>query len=228
MAKLSARVGVIGGSGLYELDDLEILGEARPRTPFGSPSDAILVGRLGGHDVAFLPRHGRGHRLLPGEVPSRANIAALKALGVDRIVAFSAVGSLKEELPPLDFVIPEQVIDRTRGRPGSFFGAGVAGHVAFADPFSRRLCGVLHEKAVALGLRVHRGETLVCMEGPLFSTRAESHLYRSWGAGLINMSALPEAKLAREAEMSYALVCAVTDYDCWRETSEDVDIQMVI
>ncbi len=228
MAKLSARVGVIGGSGLYELDNLEILGETRPRTPFGSPSDAILVGRLGGHEVAFLPRHGRGHRLLPGEVPSRANIAALKALGVDRIVAFSAVGSLKEELPPLDFVIPEQVIDRTRGRPGTFFGAGVAGHVAFADPFSRRLCGVLYDQAVALGLRVHRGETLVCMEGPLFSTRAESHLYRSWGAGLINMSALPEAKLAREAEMSYALVCAVTDYDCWRETSEDVDIQMVI
>jgi 5'-methylthioadenosine phosphorylase len=161
-------------------------------------------------------------------VPYRANIAALKKLGVEKIVAFSAVGSLKEELRPLDFAIPSQLIDRTRQRPATFFGDGVVGHVAFADPFSEPLAALLYETARKIGLRVHRDETLVCMEGPLFSTRAESHLYRSFDAGLINMSALPEAKLAREAEISYALVCCVTDYDCWRETDEDVDIRMVI
>lgn len=231
MASLTAKIGVIGGSGLYALDGLEVRGEVKMKTPFGTPSDAIVVGRLKGHDVAFLPRHGRGHRLLPTEVNSQANIAALKKLGVEKIVAFSAVGSLKEELPPLDFVIPSQVIDRTRLRKSTFFGDGVVGHVAFADPFSNPLANLLHDTAKSIGLSVHKGETLVCMEGPLFSTRAESHLYRSWGAGIINMSALPEAKLAREAEISYALVCMVTDYDCWREVDgghEDVDIQMVI
>jgi len=228
MTELRASVGVIGGSGLYELDNLNVLGEVTPETPFGPPSDAIVVGEVSGHNVAFLPRHGRGHRILPTEVNSRANIAALKSIGVDRIVSFSAVGSLKEELPPLDFVVPNQIIDRTRSRANSFFGEGVVGHVAFADPFSVPLSNLLYEKAKALGLAVHHEETLVCMEGPLFSTRAESHLYRSWGAGLINMSAVPEAKLAREAEVTYALVCMVTDYDCWREEDEDVDIQMVI
>jgi 5'-methylthioadenosine phosphorylase len=231
MPKLSASIGVIGGSGLYGLDGLEVRGELKVKTPFGSPSDAIVVGRLNGHDIAFLPRHGRGHRILPTEVNSQANIAALKSLGVEKIVAFSAVGSLKEELPPLDFVVPNQVIDRTRQRKSTFFGDGVVGHVAFADPFSNPLADVLLAKAKAIGLRVHGGETVVCMEGPLFSTRAESHLYRSWGAGIINMSALPEAKLAREAEISYALVCMVTDYDCWRTVGgghDDVDIQMVI
>ncbi len=228
MAKLRASIGVIGGSGLYDLDNLKVLGEVKPKTPFGSPSDAIVVGRIGEHHVAFLPRHGRGHRLLPTEVPSLANIAALKSIGVDRIISFSAVGSLKEELPPLDFVVPSQIIDRTKSRPNSFFGDGVVGHVVFADPFSTPLSDLLFEKAREIGLPVHRDETLVCMEGPLFSTRAESQLYRSWGAGLINMSALPEAKLAREAEIAYGLVCMVTDYDCWRETDEDVDIQMVI
>lgn len=231
MASLTAKIGVIGGSGLYALDGLEVRGEVKMKTPFGAPSDAIIVGRLNGHDLAFLPRHGRGHRLLPTEVNSQANIAALKKLGVQKIVAFSAVGSLKEELPPLDFVVPTQIIDRTRLRKSTFFGDGVVGHVAFADPFSNPLARLLYEKAKAIGLSVHHGETVVCMEGPLFSTRAESHLYRSWGAGIINMSALPEAKLAREAEISYALVCMVTDYDCWREVHgghDDVDIQMVI
>lgn len=231
MANLTASIGVIGGSGLYGLDGLEVRGEVKMKTPFGSPSDVIVVGRLNGQDIAFLPRHGRGHRLLPTEVNSQANIAALKKLGVEKIVAFSAVGSLKEELPPLDFVVPSQIIDRTRSRKNTFFGDGVVGHVAFADPFSNPLAKLLYEKAKSIGLAVHRDETLVCMEGPLFSTRAESHLYRSWGAGIINMSALPEAKLAREAEISYALVCMVTDYDCWREVNgghDDVDIQMVI
>ncbi|MFH0947229.1 MAG: S-methyl-5'-thioadenosine phosphorylase [Planctomycetota bacterium] len=228
MTQVKASIGVIGGSGLYELDQLEVIGTVRPETPYGLPSDEIVIGRVDGHDVAFLPRHGKGHRLLPAEVPSRANIAALKSLGVDRVIAFSAVGSLKEELPPLDFVIPSQIIDRTRGRLSSFFGEGVVGHVAFADPFSSALSDLLYDVARSEGLSVHRDETLVCMEGPAFSTRAESHMYRSFGAGLINMSALPEAKLAREAEISYALVCMVTDYDCWRETDEDVDIQMVL
>lgn len=223
-----ARIGVIGGSGLYALDGLEVIDEIRMKTPFGEPSDAIVVGRIGGHEVAFLPRHGRGHRLLPTEVPSQANIAAFKKLGVEKIVSFSAVGSLKEECAPLDFVIPSQIIDRTRLRKSTFFGDGVVGHVSFADPFSGPLASILHAKAKSIGLKVHHGETLVCMEGPLFSTRAESHLYRSFGAGIINMSALPEAKLAREAEISYALVCMVTDYDCWREAHDDVDIQMVI
>lgn len=228
MSDLRATVGVIGGSGLYELDNLNVLGEVTPETPFGPPSDAIVVGEVSGHSVAFLPRHGRGHRILPTEVNSRANIAALKSIGVEKVVSFSAVGSLKENLPPLDFVVPSQIIDRTKSRANTFFGDGVVGHVAFADPFSVPLSALLHAKAKELGLSVHAGETLVCMEGPLFSTRAESHLYRSWGAGLINMSALPEAKLAREAELTYALVCMVTDYDCWREEDEDVDIQMVI
>jgi 5'-methylthioadenosine phosphorylase len=231
MVKRSASIGVIGGSGLYALDGLERVREVRVRTPFGEPSDAVVIGDIAGISIAFLPRHGRGHRLLPTEVNSQANIAALKSLGVGTIVAFSAVGSLKEELAPLDFVIPSQLIDRTRSRRSTFFGDGVVGHVAFADPFSKPLASLLYAKARELGLKVHRDETLVCMEGPAFSTRAESHLYRGFGAGLINMSALPEAKLAREAEISYALVCMVTDYDCWREEAAghcDVDIQMVI
>lgn len=228
MKEQKAAIGVIGGSGLYDLAGLEGVEEVEIETPFGRPSDRIVLGRLRGHTLAFLPRHGRGHRLLPTEVPSRANIAALKHLGVDRIVAFSAVGSLKEELRPLDFVLPTQIIDRTRQRPSTFFGDGVVGHVAFADPFSLPLADTIYETGRDLGLTIHRGETVVCMEGPAFSTRAESHLYRSWGAGLINMSALPEAKLAREAEIAYALVCMVTDYDCWREVEEHVDVQMVV
>ena len=228
-APIVARIGVIGGSGLYDIPGARVLAEVRPRTAWGSPSDAITLVEIGGMPVAFLPRHGRGHRLLPGEVNGRANIAALKQLGVEQVVAFSAVGSLKESLAPLDFVVPAQLIDRTRHRPDTFFGDGVVGHVAFADPFCPRIAGralaAIRAAALPGG---HGDETLVCMEGPLFSTRAESHLYRSFGAGLINMSALPEAKLAREAELCYALVCMVTDYDCWREGGSDVDIQMVI
>lgn len=222
------KIGVIGGSGLYAMDGLSDVEEVTPQTPFGPPSDAITVARLGDHRLAFLPRHGKGHRLLPTEVPSRANIAALKSLGVEKILSFSAVGSLKEEFAPRDFVVPDQIIDRTRHRPDTFFGDGIVGHVTFADPFANALSGLLSDQLKTMDVVAHRGGTLVVMEGPLFSTRAESELYRSWGAGLINMSALPEAKLAREASIEYALVCMVTDYDCWHTEHDDVDIQMVL
>lgn len=232
-AQKRPRIGVIGGSGLYEIPGATVVGKSQQETPFGRPSDAIAVVEIGGEPVAFLPRHGRGHRVLPSEVNSRANLCALKQLGVEQVIAFSAVGSLKEELAPLDFAVPAQVIDRTRHRPDTYFGNGVVGHVAFADPFCGRLrtifTQVLEGAGVPGGTKPTRsGETIVCMEGPLFSTRAESELYRSFGAGLINMSVLPEAKLAREAELCYALICMVTDYDCWREGEDDVDIQMVI
>ncbi|MEN6297990.1 MAG: S-methyl-5'-thioadenosine phosphorylase [Rectinema sp.] len=224
-----ATVGIIGGSGLYEIEDVEVLEEIRMDTAWGAPSDAITIARIGGIRAAFLPRHGRGHFILPTEVNSRANIAALKMLGVREIVAFSAVGSLKEEIRPRDFVIPSQIIDRTKDRPGSsFFGEGVVAHLSFADPFCGRLGKIIEPFVVARGLRLHTDETLVCMEGPAFSTRAESRLYRSWGAGVINMSALPEAKLAREAEICYAMVCMATDYDCWKTDHADVTVDMVV
>jgi 5'-methylthioadenosine phosphorylase len=222
------RIGVIGGSGLYAMDGLLDVETVRPETPFGPPSDEITVARMGGQRLAFLPRHGKGHRLLPTEVPSRANIAALKGLGVQKVLSFSAVGSLQERYAPRDFVIPDQLIDRTRHRRDTFFGDGIVGHVSFADPFANALGGILSESLSGMDVRAHKGGTLVCMEGPLFSTRAESELYRSWGADLINMSALPEAKLAREAGLEYALVCMVTDYDCWQEAHEEVDIRMVL
>ena len=223
------RFGVIGGSGLYDLPGAKVVAEVDPETPWGKPSERVTLVELGDQVVAFLPRHGRGHRILPSEVNSRANLCALKVLGVEEVIAFSAVGSLKEERKPLDFSVPAQIIDRTRHRPDTYFGDGVVGHVAFADPFCSRAAAVLREvlkEDQADGAEAE--ETLVCMEGPLFSTRAESELYRALGAGLINMSALPEAKLAREAELCYALVCMVTDYDCWREEHDDVDIQMVL
>lgn len=222
------EIGVIGGSGLYEMDGLEGVEEVFPDTPFGKPSDALTVATLDGVRLAFLPRHGRGHRWLPTEVPSRANIAALKSIGVQKILSFSAVGSLQEQYAPRHFVVPTQVIDRTRHRPDTFFGDGLVGHVAFADPFANALGKVLYDAMQGMDITSHHGGTLVCMEGPLFSTRAESELYRSWGADVINMSALPEAKLAREAGLEYALVCMVTDYDCWHTDHDDVDIQMVI
>ncbi len=223
------RIGVIGGSGLYEVPGAKRLATLFPTTPWGKPSDPISVVEIAGQAVAFLPRHGKGHRLLPSEVNGRANFAALKSLGVEQVVAFSAVGSLAEELRPLDFAVPAQLIDRTRHRPDTYFGDGVVGHVAFADPFCPRLASLLRQELRAANLPGALGEpTLVCMEGPLFSTRAESQSYRQLGAGLINMSALPEAKLAREAELCYALVCMVTDYDCWRDGEADVDIQMVL
>ncbi|MFO0980648.1 MAG: S-methyl-5'-thioadenosine phosphorylase [Planctomycetota bacterium] len=223
------RIGIIGGSGLYDMPGLKILQEVRVATAWGAPSDALVYADVDGVPVVFLPRHGRGHRVLPSEVNSRANIAALKLAGVEQVIAFSAVGSLKESLEPLDFVVPAQLIDRTRQRASTYFGGGVVGHVAFADPFCHRLADLVHHGVIDLGLPGgQRGETLVVMEGPLFSTRAESQLYRSWGAGLINMSTLPEAKLAREAEICYCVVCMVTDYDCWKASEADVDIQMVL
>lgn len=222
------RIGIIGGSGLYALPGLRILEEIGVSTPWGSPSRSLLLAELGDREVVFLARHGDGHRLLPHEVNYRANIAALKHARVRDVIAFSAVGSLREDLKPLDFAVPDQLIDRTRSRRSTFFGEGVVGHVAFADPFCARLGEVIGEAGAELGLTVHRGETLVAIEGPTFSTRAESKLYRSWGAGLINMSALPEARLAREAELCYALVCMVTDYDCWRTAGDDVDIGSVL
>ena len=223
-----ARVAVIGGSGLYQMEGLEDVREVRPTTPFGDPSDAIVLGRVEGVPTAFLPRHGRGHRLSPSEVPARANFYALKSLGVERVVSVSAVGSLKEDIRPLDLVVPDQLIDRTRSRPSTFFGDGVVAHVALADPFCADLCGQVAQAAEEEGATVHRGGTYVVMEGPAFSTRAESHLYRSWGAGVIGMTALPEAKLAREAEICYTVLACATDYVVWRQSEEDVSVEMVI
>jgi 5'-methylthioadenosine phosphorylase len=222
------RLAIIGGSGLYAMEGVWDVKGVRPDTPFGAPSDEITLATLDGVRLAFLPRHGRGHRLLPTEVPSRANIAALKLLGVEKILSFSAVGSLHEPYAPRDFVMPHQLVDRTRHRPDTFFGEGLVGHVAFAHPFADKLGDVVFKHLQQMPVKSHRGGTLVCMEGPLFSTKAESELYRKWGCHLINMSALPESKLAREAGIEYALVCMVTDYDCWHEGHADVDIQMVI
>ncbi|KAJ3007941.1 hypothetical protein HKX48_008861 [Thoreauomyces humboldtii] len=228
----NVRIGVIGGSGLYSLDNLTVLGSITPETPWGPPSDAITVSQTAsGTKVAFLARHGAGHALHPSAVPSRANIAALKHLGVEVILAFSAVGSLRAEIAPRDFVVPSQIIDRTNGlRPATFFDEGVAGHVGFADPFDAELARLIATvgKATAPTVAFHEDKTLVCMEGPAFSTRAESKLYRAWGADVINMSVLPEAKLAREAEIAYQMVCMATDYDCWKEDEPPVDVARVI
>jgi 5'-methylthioadenosine phosphorylase len=221
-------VAVIGGSGFYQMEGLSDIDSVKMSTPFGDPSDAITLGTLDGVRVAFLPRHGIGHRLSPSELPVRANIWALKALGVEHLISFSAVGSLREELAPLHLVIPHQIIDRTKSRPSTFFGDGLVVHVGFADPFCPNLAATLYESAAGAGATVHRGGTYVVMEGPQFSTRAESNLYRSWGADLIGMTALPEAKLAREAEMCYAAVACVTDYDCWHEAEADVTVDMVV
>jgi len=223
-----AKVAVIGGSGLYDLEGLTDIQEVTPETPYGTHSDAIVLGTLAGVRVAFLPRHGKGHRFNPTAIPVRANIYALKSLGVERVVSVSAVGSLKEEVQPLDLVIPNQLIDRTRQRQASFFDEGLVVHVAFADPFCPVLSHLLAEVASEVGATVHEGGTYVVMEGPAFSTRAESHLYRSWGASVIGMTALPEAKLVREAEMCYATLACATDYDCWHETEEAVTVEMVI
>ena len=223
-----ATVGIIGGSGLYQMDGLTDARELELDTPFGSPSDSVIVGRLEGVKVAFLPRHGKGHRIMPTHMPAHANIYALKTLGVEMIISVSAVGSLKEELKPLDIVIPDQLIDRTRQRSSTFFGDGIVAHVGFADPFCPVLSGVLHRSSQAVGATVHRGGTCVVMEGPAFSTRAESFMYRSWGADIIGMTALPEAKLAREAEICYATLACITDYDCWHESEEDVTVEMVV
>ncbi|MBU1078475.1 MAG: S-methyl-5'-thioadenosine phosphorylase [Spirochaetes bacterium] len=224
-----ARIGIIGGSGVYEMEELIVIDEVGVKTPFGDPSDKILIGKFGeGENIAFLPRHGKGHRYLPTEVNSKANIYALKSLGVEHIVGVSAVGSLKEEIPPGDIIIPDQIIDRTKSRPNSYFGEGIAGHVSFAEPFCEDLRQILLKEIKELGYSLHDKGTYVCMEGPLFSTKAESHLYRSWGASLIGMTALPEAKLAKEAEICYTTMALATDYDCWRESEEVVSVEMVI
>ena len=217
-----ANLGIIGGSGLYGMAGLSRAKEVRVTTPFGKPSDAYLVGMLGGQRVAFLARHGRGHRLLPSELNFRANIYGFKKLGVERILSVSAVGSLKEELQPTEFVIPDQFFDRTRGRISTFFGNGVVAHVGFADPVCPVLAGVLAEACRRAGVTVHKGGVYVCVEGPLFSTKAESHTYRKLAFDVIGMTNLQEAKLAREAEICYATVAMVTDYDCWHPEHDAV------
>jgi 5'-methylthioadenosine phosphorylase len=226
MKKDTARIAIIGGSGLYNMPDLEGVREVAVRTPFGAPSDAVVLGTLSGIRCAFLPRHGRGHRILPTEINQRANLWALKSLGVEQVIGIAAVGSLKEELPPQHFVFPDQLVDRTRHRPSTFFGAGIVGHVAFADPFCGALSDLLYEVARSLGLPAHRGGTYVCMEGPQFSTKAEAAFHRKMGFSVVGMTATPEAKLAREAELCYANISMVTDYDCWKQ-GEEVSQDMV-
>ena len=221
-------VGVIGGSGLYEMDGLTEVEEIAVDTPFGSTSDLIVSGMLGDTRMLFVPRHGRGHRLTPSEVPYRANIWALKKLGAQWCISLSAVGSLKEEIVPGHVVIIDQFIDRTKDRPSTFFGEGIVGHVPFGEPISPVLAGVLESASREAGATVHVGGTYVCMEGPAFSTRAESFLYRSWGASVIGMTNLPEAKLAREAEIGYATIALATDYDCWHQGHEDVSVDAVV
>jgi len=223
-----ATIGVIGGSGLYKIDGLSDVEEKRVTTPFGEPSDAITVGTLAGQRVAFLPRHGRGHRIMPHELPARANIYALKSLGVEHVISVSAVGSLREHLEPLHVVIPDQLFDRTKGRPSTFFGQGLAVHISFEPPVCPALSDAVYKAAREAGATVHKGGTYVCIEGPQFSTLAESQVYRQWGMDIIGMTALPEAKLAREAEMSYAMIATVTDYDVWHETEEGVTAEMII
>ncbi len=222
------KIGVIGGSGLYDMEGLTDRSEVEISTPFGSTSDAFLIGTLEGRRVAFLARHGRGHRILPSELNFRANIYAMKVLGVERILSASAVGSLKEELAPLDIVLPDQFLDRTRGRISTFFGGGLVAHISFADPVCSELMECVHKAAHTVGVGAKKGGTYVCMEGPAFSTKAESNLYRSWGMDLIGMTNLQEAKLAREAEICYITLALVTDYDCWHEAHESVTVEMII
>jgi 5'-methylthioadenosine phosphorylase len=223
-----AKIGVIGGSGLYDMEGMTDIEEVDISTPFGKPSDTIVIGSLEGVGIAFLPRHGKGHRIIPTEIPYRANIYALKSLGVEYIIAINSAGSFKKEIKPGDLLIPDQLIDRTKERVSTFFGEGIVGHVPFADPFCPVLSQVVYKAAEEVGATVHFKGTCVVMEGPAFSTRAESRLYRSWGADIIGMTALPEAKLAREAEICYAIIGCVTDYDSWWEPGEPVTADMVL
>src|SRR5499426_309699 len=224
------RIGIIGGSGLYQMPELTAIEEVKVDTPFGPPSDAFIVGTLEGERVAFLPRHGVGHRLTPTEVPFRANIYAMKLLGVERILSASAVGSLQEKYVPLDMVIPDQFFDRTRARAreSTFFGEGIVAHVAFAHPVCKDLGDVLEASCKTAAVKAHRGGTYICMEGPAFSTVAESNVYRSWGMDVIGMTNLQEAKLAREAEICYATLALVTDYDCWHPDHDSVTAEQII
>ena len=224
-----AKIGIIGGSGLYDIEGIQQLKKVDVKTPFGSPSDQFTTGILEGVEVAFLPRHGQGHVIAPSEINSRANIFGMKKLDVAAVISVSACGSLKEELKPMDFVIPDQFVDRThQARPSTFFGGGIVAHVGFADPVSPEVAEVLYQSAKGLKLRVHQGGTYLNMEGPQFSTKAESNLYRSWGMDIIGMTNIVEAKLAREAEISYATLAAVTDYDCWHPSHETVTLEMII
>jgi 5'-methylthioadenosine phosphorylase len=223
-----ADIGIIGGSGLYDMPGLSERTEVAIGTPFGIPSDSFVVGVLHGKRVAFLARHGRGHRLMPTELNFRANIYAMKVLGVKMILSASAVGSLREGHKPMDFILPDQFIDRTRNRVSTFFGDGLVAHVSFADPVCGCVGDLLEKAGEQIGFPLKRGGTYVCMEGPAFSTRAESNLYRSWGADLIGMTNLQEAKLAREAEICYATIAMVTDYDCWHDEEEDVSVEMLL
>ncbi|MEO1671637.1 MAG: S-methyl-5'-thioadenosine phosphorylase [Cyanobacteria bacterium J06631_2] len=228
---VEAKIGIIGGSGLYKMDALKDIQEVTLTTPFGDPSDAIIIGQLEGTTVAFLARHGRNHHLLPTELPFRANIHAMKQLGVEYIISASAVGSLKESAKPLDMVIPDQFIDRTKNREATFFGEGLVAHIAFGDPICSNLAKILGDAVESLNLtesNLHRGGTYICMEGPAFSTKAESNLYRSWDATVIGMTNLTEAKLAREAEIAYATLALVTDYDCWHPDHDSVTVEMII
>jgi 5'-methylthioadenosine phosphorylase len=224
-----AKVGIIGGSGLYQIEGLKNVKEIEVKTPFGKPSDKFIVGSLENTEVAFLPRHGKGHRISPSELNFRANIFAMKKLGVERIISVTACGSLKEELKPLDFVIPDQFVDRThKARSDTFFEGGIVAHIVFANPICIDLARILYDAAEGIGIRAHFGGTYLNMEGPAFSTRAESELYRKWGMDIIGMTNLQEAKLAREAEICYATLAAVTDYDCWHKSREQVTIDMII
>lgn len=223
-----AKVGVIGGTGLENIEGLTDIEQVDIDTPFGKPSDTITIGKLEGVGVAFLPRHGKGHCILPTEIPVRANIYALKSLGVEHIITTNSVGSFKPEIKPGDLIIPDQIIDHTRSRVNSFFGEGIVAHISFAEPFCPVLSQILYKVAKEVGASVHQGGTYVAMEGPAFSTKAESRLYRSWGADIIGMTALPEAKLAREAEICYAIIACVSDYDSWQERSQPVTVDVIL
>jgi len=225
---LQAQIGIIGGSGLYSMPGFEAHEEVNIDTPWGRPSDNYIVGKLAGKPVAFLARHGRGHRISPSELNFRANIYGMKSLGVERILSLSAVGSLKEEHHPLDFVVPDQFFDRTRGRVSTFFGEGLVAHISFADPICPQLADVVHQAARVSGVNAKKGGTYLCMEGPAFSTKAESNVYRSWGMDVIGMTNLQEAKLAREAEICYVTVAMVTDYDCWHPAHDAVTVSDII
>jgi 5'-methylthioadenosine phosphorylase len=219
-----AKIGVIGGTGLYEIEGMTDVQELNLDTPFGKPSDNLILGKLNGVGITFLPRHGRGHHILPSHLPSRANIYALKSLGVEYIIAINSCGSFKDELKPGSLLVPDQVIDRTQGRQNTFFGDGIVAHVSMADPFCPVLNQVLYQSAQEAGANVHSGGTYIAMEGPAFSTRAESYLYKSWGADVIGMTIFPEAKLAREAEICYSSIGCITDYDCWKEECVTADV----
>lgn len=222
-------IGVIGGSGLYEIEGLKEVREVAVETPFGEPSDVFITGVLAGAQMVFLPRHGRGHRLLPSEVNYRANIYGMKTLGVEQIISVSAVGSMREDIVPGHIVVPDQFFDRTQGkRAGTFFGSGVVGHVQFADPVCAALSKILVSAAHSAGATVHEGGTYICIEGPNFSTRAESNIFRGWGVDIIGMTNLPESRLAREAEICYATIALATDYDCWHDGHDDVSVEAVI